>query len=708
VSWYRFEIFRASLAGRFSLMFLALLIPLIVVGSTIQRGLTSNADDLLAARRVVELAAHSLSLVLTQDDVTKEILLSVDRITEAERKIAAYDENRAVLDQIAALSRSPELARVLDEMRRMEDEQLRPLDSQILETLIGQGPAAAQSLYFARYEPLRNDYADLSQRLTREAERVAREAEAELAIKNRQSVSQVIGALLLGVLAVGIIMALITRHIQQRMREVVGVLETVARGDLTQSLNEDGRDEIGRTASALNHAIGAVRAALLQAHQAANDVEMNALRIARATQTVAAAASAQADEVGSAAESMESVNAQVWGIAESARELRSMVDASRATVEELAGSSERVQQSTELLGERIESTSQAVAEMSASSERVEACTGVLLHASSETVARMGRMSDSIEGVDAIASESARLWQSMVARGGEGVSQLQATLRSIEELRADTASTAEVVRGVGARAEEIGVLVDVITEVADETHLLALNAAIISAQAGERGRAFGVVSDQIRSLAERVRTQTREIEGRIRSVQGESANAIAAMQRSSEGIARVVTLSSAAGAVVREITESSASSSQRLSDIAQAVRAQASLSREVAELMGRTDEAVREIRIAVSHQTQGNQLVSEAAHTMREVALASCESSRAQIARIASIGESFEGIRNAAESVEQALQQQSASTEEVALFLEKVGARSAENTRSAELASEASRGLRSLAESLREHVLRFRV
>ena len=77
-------------------------------------------------------------------------------------------------------------------------------------------------------------------------------------------------------------------------------------------------------------------------------------------------------------------------------------------------------------------------------------------------------------------------------------------------------------------------------------------------------------------------------------------------------------------------------------------------------------------------------------------------------RIARIGESFEGIRDAAESVETSLQQQSSSTEEIAGFLEKVGSRCSENTRSAELASEASRGLRSLAQGLREHIARFRV
>lgn len=172
------------------------------------------------------------------------------------------------------------------------------------------------------------------------------------------------------------------------------------------------------------------------------------------------------------------------------------------------------------------------------------------------------------------------------------------------------------------------------------------------------------------------------------------------------MAEVVAISGEAGDVVEEMTRSSRTSASRLADVAEAVRAQTRVSREVVELMERTDAAVLEIRAAVSEQGQGNERARQAATIMQEVAARICASTTDQIAAIERIGASFEGIRAASEAVETALSDQSRSTEEVAQALDKIGSRCSENTRSAELTSAASDELRALAETLRRHVQRF--
>ncbi len=112
----------------------------------------------------------------------------------------------------------------------------------------------------------------------------------------------------------------------------------------------------------------------------------------------------------------------------------------------------------------------------------------------------------------------------------------------------------VIRGLGASTQEIGGILDVIDDVGDQTSLLALNAAIIAAQAGEHGRAFSVVAEEIRDLADRVLVSTKEIGGLIRAVQSESEHAIGAIEAGSSSVQKGVELSVEAGRALDGITE----------------------------------------------------------------------------------------------------------------------------------------------------------
>ncbi|VVQ09434.1 hypothetical protein PS918_05085 [Pseudomonas fluorescens] len=147
--------------------------------------------------------------------------------------------------------------------------------------------------------------------------------------------------------------------------------------------------------------------------------------------------------------------------------------------------------------------------------------------------------------------------------------------SLEQIAGALNSTATVINTLGQRSQEIGGIVGVITSIADQTNLLALNAAIEAARAGEQGRGFAVVADEVRNLASRTREATDEISGMIQSIQQETGNAISTMEQGNvlmqEGLSRNANVAAA----LARIDEQSRSAGQQFAAITTATQEQSS-------------------------------------------------------------------------------------------------------------------------------------
>ncbi|MGF6111072.1 methyl-accepting chemotaxis protein [Pseudomonas frederiksbergensis] len=157
----------------------------------------------------------------------------------------------------------------------------------------------------------------------------------------------------------------------------------------------------------------------------------------------------------------------------------------------------------------------------------------------------------------------------------GRTSMEEASSSLEQIAGALNSTATVINTLGQRSQEIGGIVGVITAIADQTNLLALNAAIEAARAGEQGRGFAVVADEVRNLASRTREATDEISGMIQSIQQETGNAISTMEQGNvlmqEGLSRNANVASA----LARIDEQSRSAGQQFAAITTATQEQSS-------------------------------------------------------------------------------------------------------------------------------------
>jgi methyl-accepting chemotaxis protein len=188
----------------------------------------------------------------------------------------------------------------------------------------------------------------------------------------------------------------------------------------------------------------------------------------------------------------------------------------------------------------------------------------------------------------------------------------ATIDGIARIRDLTRESKDALEDLAERIGEIGNIATVIGGISDETNLLSLNAAIIAAQAGQHGKAFAVVADQVKTLARRTTVSTQEIERLIADVQTRSAKTKDAMQSGIQAVEDGVSRSRVAGEALEAIRSAAREASGRVAEIARAADEQARNSKYVADAARRTSEHVQQISAAKSEQARaGDQLLQNA-------------------------------------------------------------------------------------------------
>jgi methyl-accepting chemotaxis protein len=496
----------------------------------------------------------------------------------------------------------------------------------------------------------------------------------------------------------------VSRAVEALRREA----ERLSSGDLRRGRVWESEDELGSLWRSFEGMSVSLRETVGRVADAADRVEATAGEMVQVAASVSGVTADQVRGIRQARGSMEAIGAQVRGIAESSAALGVSVEESSSSVLELGAAGEELFGTAGVLSERVNEVSASIEQIVRSVREVRTSTEALGSAAEETSASMGEMAQSLREVDASAEQTARLSREVVESAEKGQAKLLEARTGMEAIRAATEAAEGVVRALGERTREIGAIVDVIDGVADETNLLALNAAIIAAQAGDQGRAFSVVADEIKDLAERVLTSTKEIGSLIRSVQDEGAAAIGAIERGSRSVALGAELWAEAGSSWEAITKASRESGTRMSGIVGAVREQSRASGHVMELMERVREGVESIRRAAAEQDRGNEVISRGAGTMREAATQVRGTTEEQARGSGRIRESIEGVREAVERINEALQEQSTACRSAAEFLEAVWQRTHSNEQSAGRLDAVARGLAGQAAGLREHVEKFRI
>ncbi|MBX8556804.1 methyl-accepting chemotaxis protein [Pseudomonas cichorii] len=271
----------------------------------------------------------------------------------------------------------------------------------------------------------------------------------------------------------------------------------------------------------------------------------------------------------------------------------------RKTIEQISGSATQLASAAEELSAVTEESSRGLQRQN--DELEQAATAVnQMTAAVEEVAR-----------NAVSTSQASQQSNETAR--QGRDKVVETVRAIQVMTQDVQSASSLVEGLATQGREIGKVLDVIRGIAEQTNLLALNAAIEAARAGEAGRGFAVVADEVRALAHRTAQSTREIEQMVAGIQSGTGQAVESMTLNTGRTRVTLDLAQAAGDALERITDAISQINERNLVIASASEEQAQVSREV-------DRNLVNIRDLANQSAAGANQTSAASHELSRLAV----------------------------------------------------------------------------------------
>ena len=230
----------------------------------------------------------------------------------------------------------------------------------------------------------------------------------------------------------------------------------------------------------------------------------------------------------------------------------------------------------------------------------------------ETSAAVVSLAQSVQQVSDNAAESARVAEQSLAAAEKGQQAVANAISSMNGLREQIQETSKRIKRLGESSQEIGEIVELISDITEQTNVLALNAAIQAASAGEAGRGFSVVAEEVQRLAERSADATKQIAAIVKTIQSDTHDTVAAMEVSTQGVVEGAKLSDTAGQTLAEIGVVSKMLAGLIADISSATQSQAESTAKVAETM-------QDIKSISAQTSSGTQQTAESIGGMKQLA-----------------------------------------------------------------------------------------
>ncbi len=381
------------------------------------------------------------------------------------------------------------------------------------------------------------------------------------------------------VIVVGIIFTMgflffLLRVLLRPLRDLSETTGRIAAGDLDSRTEYDADDAIGETIRSVNTMVAIMRDKMDEANRLGREAKEESERAKLAMEE----ADTERTRMSGLLETMSQVAEKALGISTSLS----------TGAEELSTQAEQIRSGSDIQKERTQQAATAMEEMNA------------------TVLDVARNA----GAAAEEAEQAR------SNAEQGVDVVRRVIEASGEVSTHSGNLTEVLQDLGNQVQAIGQIMNVISDIADQTNLLALNAAIEAARAGEAGRGFAVVADEVRKLAEKTMTATKEVETAVITIQAGTRKSIEAMEGTSALVEQSTSLSQDSGKKLEEILHNVTETSDRVRSIAAAAEEQSATSEEISASTDSIHQISQEIYAGIDQSVQAIRQISELASDLQ--------------------------------------------------------------------------------------------
>jgi methyl-accepting chemotaxis protein len=404
-------------------------------------------------------------------------------------------------------------------------------------------------------------------------------------------------ALLLG-LSLAII---ISRNLGKPIKELSETADEVTKGNLDVNIIAYHKDEIGNLSNSLKAMVLSIRKGIEELNKEKAGVERKVEQAVKESEEhknyLTQSVEKMLVEIKKFSEGDLTINLK----AEKDDDIKKLYDGFNKSVKNISSLIVNVT-------EAVQATASASTQISSSTEELAAGAQEQGTQTTEVASAVEEMTKTIIETTTNAtraSESAKTSGNIAHEGGKVVSETIAGMNKIAEV---VTQAAETVKELGSNSDKIGEIIQVIDDIADQTNLLALNAAIEAARAGEQGRGFAVVADEVRKLAERTTKATKEIAAMIKQIQKDTSNAVVSMEKGMEEVNSGKQLAEKAGESLNQIINSSKEVIDNITQVAAASEEQSS----AAEQISKNIESISSV---TQQSSSGTQEIARAAEDL---------------------------------------------------------------------------------------------